>query len=232
MWRADTRQRSPSAITNVRCGRRGGPGGAITDVARSPPSSSVASESLVVVVVAVAQTLPAQSCCCCSSSSRSSRRWRRGSADGAASGGIGATAVSMMAKAAVSAVRPRPQRANRSGYGQHRRRRERAPSGSREDWANAGAAVRACGRARLRRTVRTCISTTWLYISRVEMPTTHFCSRSAWHAPLRHTAEPATLYCASRASRALLHGARCVSRPRGLDPSAARAPAGRRGRPS
>ena len=23
------------------------------------------------------------------------------------------------------------------------------------------------------------------------MPTTHFCSRSAWHAPLRHTAEPA-----------------------------------------
>ena len=187
MWRADTRQRSPSAITNVRCGRRGGPGGAITDVARSPLSSSVASESLVVVVVTVAQTLPAQSCCCCSSSSRSSRRWRRGSADGAASGGIGATAVSMMAKAAVSAVRPRPQRANRSGYGQHRRQRERAPSGrprGRVGESNAGAAVRACGRARLRRTVRTCISTTWLYISRVEMPTTHFCSRSAWHAPL------------------------------------------------
>ena len=36
-------------------------------------------------------------------------------------------------------------------------------------------------------------------------------SRTAWHAPLRHTAEPATLYCASTASPgALLHGARCV----------------------
>ena len=42
------------------------------------------------------------------------------------------------------------------------------------------------------------------------MPTTHVCSRSAWHAPLHHTAEPATLYCASSASGALLHTA-CVA---------------------
>ena len=39
------------------------------------------------------------------------------------------------------------------------------------------------------------------------MPTTHLRTAAAWHAALRRTAEPAALYCASRASGALLRGA-------------------------